>query len=119
MHDYLIEAMVKALSPALKNPAKAQQIVERFWTDKMAIVWDLRDVHTAANERGVALTKKQATQLLQELLHYRNKQYGLQWKDVTSYIEENALGRTLTRAELKRFVEKSRLTVHRKGRKRP
>ena len=36
--------------------------------------------------------------------------------DVTSYIEEYALGRKLTQAELKRFVEKNLLTIDRKRR---
>ena len=61
----------------------------------MALVWDVQDVHTAANEREVALTNREAIKVLQELHHYHNKQYGLQWKDVTSYIEEYALGRKL------------------------
>ena len=114
MHDYIIEATVKALKPALKNPAKAKQILARFWTDKMALVWDVRDVHTAANEREAALTNEQAIKVLQELHHYHNKQTGLQWKDVTCYIEEGALGRKLTKAELKWFVEKNLLTIDRK-----
>ena len=114
MHDQIIDAMVKALTPTLKNPAKAQQILERFWTDKMALVWDVQDVHTAANEREVALTNEQAIKILQELHHYHNKQYGIKWVDVTSYIEEYALGRKLTKAEVKRFVEKNILTMNRK-----
>ena len=44
MHNYIIEAMVEALKPVLKNPAKAKQILDRFWSDKMALVWDVRDV---------------------------------------------------------------------------
>ena len=114
MHDYIIEAMVKALKPALKNPPKAQQILEKFWSDKMALVWDTQDVHTAANEREVALTNQEAIKVLQEMHHYHNKQTGLQWKDVTCYIEEYALGRKLTKHELKRFVEKNVLTINRK-----
>jgi hypothetical protein len=118
MHEYIIEAMVKALKPALKNPVKAKHILERFWNDKMALVWDLRDIHTAANEREVALTNRQASKILQELHHYHNKQCGIKWVDVTSYIEEYALGRKLTKRELKRFVERNLLTIERKGRKR-
>jgi len=114
MHDYIIGAMVTALKPVLKDPAKAKQILERFWADKMALVWDVQDVHTAANEREVALTNQEAIKVLQELHHYHNKQTGLQWKDVTCYIEEYALGRRLTKHELKRFVEKSVLTINRK-----
>jgi len=114
MHDYIIEAMVKALKPMLKSPTRAKHILEKFWTDKMALVWDVQDVHTAANEREVALTNQEAIKVLQEMHHYHNKQTGLQWKDVTCYIEEYALGRKLTKHELKRFVEKDLLTINRK-----
>ena len=118
MHHYIIETMVKALKPVLKHPAKAKQILDRFWSDKMALVWDVQDVHTAANEREVALTNQEAIKVLQELHHYHNKQLGLRWEDVTSYVEEYALGRKLTKVELKRFVEKNLLTINRKDRKR-
>jgi hypothetical protein len=116
MHHYMIEAMVKALKPVLKHPARAQRILERFWGDKMALVWDVRAVHTAANEQEVALTNQEAIKVLQELHHYHNKQTGIQWRDVTCYIEENVMGRKLTTAELKRFVEKNLLTINRKRR---
>ena len=116
MDQHIIEAIVKALNPVLKNPAKAKRILARFWTDKLAPVWDIQDVHTAANEREVALTNQEAIKVLQELHHYHNKQTGLQWKDVTCYIEEYALGRKLTHAELKRFVEKNLLAIDRKRR---
>jgi hypothetical protein len=82
----------------------------------MALVWDVQDVHTAANEREVALTNQEAIKVLQELHHYHNKQCGIKWVDVTCYIEEYALGRKLTRAELKRFVERNLLTIDRKRR---
>ena len=118
MHDYIIKSLVTALKPTLKNPAKAKQMLDRFWSDKVALVWDVRDVHTAANEREVALTSKEAMKVLQEMRHYHDKQLGLRWKDVTCYIEEYALGRILTRAELNLFVEKNLLTIDRKDRKR-
>ena len=60
------------------------------------------------------LTPQEAIKVLQELHHYHNKQTGLQWKDVTCYIEEYALGRKLTKAEVKRFIEKNILTINRK-----
>ena len=114
MHHYIIEAMVKALKPTLKSPTRAKHILETFWSDKMALVWDVQDVHTAANEREVALTNQEAIKILQELHHYHNKQCGIKWEDVTCYIEEYALGRKLTKAELKRFVDKNLLTIDRK-----
>ena len=111
MHDKIIEAMVKALNPELKDPVKAKQILKRFWGDKMALVWDVQDVHTAANEREMALTHQEAIKILHELHHHHNKQYGIKWEDVTAYIEEYALGRKLTKVEVKRFVEKNILTI--------
>ena len=75
-------------------------------------------VHTAANEREVALAKQEAVKVLQEMHHYHNKQYGLRWSDFTSYIEEYALGRKLTKAEEKWFVEKNLLIINRQKRSR-
>jgi hypothetical protein len=116
MDQFIIKAMVVALKSTLNNPKRAEAILERFWRDKIALVWDLQDVHTAANERELALTNKEAVKVLQEMHHYRNKQYGLRWADFASYIEEYALGRKLTKAEVRRFVEKNLLTIDRKGR---
>ena len=59
----------------------------------------------------MALTDQEAIKVLRELHHHHNKQYGIKWADVASYIEEYALGRKLTKAEVKRFVEKSILTI--------
>jgi hypothetical protein len=116
LHNYIIEAMVEALKPTLKNPTKAKQILDGFWRHTMALVWDVQDVHTAANEREVALTNREAIKVLQELHHSHNKQCGIKWEDVTCYIEEYALGRKLTKRELKRFVERNLLTIDRKCR---
>lgn len=111
MNPVLIQAMVHALKPVLKDRTKAEKILERFWKNKMALVWYVGDVHTAANERDLALTKQEAIKVLREMHHNHNKQYGLRWSDLTSYIEEHALGRKLTKAEVKRFVEKNILTI--------
>ncbi len=56
----------------------------------------------------VVLTNREATKVLQELYYYHNKH---KWEDVTSSIEEHALGRKLTKAEVKRRVEKTILTI--------
>ena len=111
MDDFIIKAMVHALRSVLRDKAKAEKVLERFWKNKMAIVWDVEDVHRAANERNLALTQKEAIHVLKKLHDGHNKQYGLQWKDLINYIQEYCLGRKLTKAELKRFLEKDILTV--------
>jgi len=112
MHTYLIEDMVKKLRPVLKDKAKALKILNRYWSNRMALVWDTADVHQAANEIEVALTEKEARQVLQALHLQYNRQLGLRWEDITAHITENVLGRKLTRSEVARFVKQDLLTVH-------
>jgi hypothetical protein len=107
MGHSIIESMVQGLKPTFKSPKRAEQILEKFWADKMALVWATEDVHRAANARQVALTNAEAIKVVQELHHCHNEQYGIKWEDLTAYTEEHCLGRKLTRAELKRFVEKN------------
>ena len=60
---HLIEEIFRALRPELKDKAGAKNILERYWRDKIAIVWDITDVHRAANERELALTDKEAAEI--------------------------------------------------------
>lgn len=46
--------------------------LEKYWSDKIALVWTMNDIHKAANERGLALTKQEAKALLDDLAkHYK------------------------------------------------
>jgi hypothetical protein len=47
MNQEIIKAIVQTLKPVLKDPKRAEQILDRYWRDKIAIVWESRDVHTA------------------------------------------------------------------------
>jgi hypothetical protein len=103
--------MVRRLKPVLKDAHRAKTILKRYWRTRMALVWDVGDVHRAANEREVALTNNQAVTVLETLHRQHNRQYGIRWEDLTAHIEGQVLGRKLTRAELHRFVHQDRLTV--------
>ena len=108
-----IQEMLRLLKPVLKDRAKAEQILKRYWSSRIALVWTVREVHTAANERDRALTRTEAVKLLQVMLENHNPQYGLRWSDFTSYIEEYQSGRKMTRSEIRRFVKKNILTIQR------
>jgi hypothetical protein len=111
MHEHHIDHMVRRLKPVLRDPQKARVILKRYWRTRMALVWMVEDVHRAANEREVALTNSEAIDVLQTLLNQHNKQYGIKWEDLTTHIEDRVLGRKLTNAEIKRFVERDIITV--------
>jgi hypothetical protein len=105
--------MVRRLGPVLKDKAKAQEILARYWRNKIALVWETDDVHKAANELEVALTEKEAIQVLQTLHEHHNAQYGLKWEDITTHIQDNVLGRKLTKREVKKFVQHDKLIIQR------
>ena len=112
MHEHQIDDMVRKLKPALKDPVKAKAILNKYWKTRMALVWEVEDVYRAANEREVALTDKEAITVLQMLLNQHNAQYGIKWEDLTTHIEDQVLGQKLTKAEIKRFVERDIITIH-------
>ena len=113
MHSHHIEQMLHLLKPVLKDRSKAEQIIHRYWRNKIAIVWEMEDVHRAANEREVALTEKEAMTVLETLHHQHNPQLGLRWEDLTAHIEAHVLGRKLTRREVKEFVKHGKLIIQR------
>lgn len=110
MHE-LIQSMLRALKPFLKDRARAERILVRFWQDKIALIWSTKDIHRAANEIEVVLTENQAQKLLQDLHAHHNKQYGLKSSDITKRIRDEVLGRKMTKREVDRFVEKDILTI--------
>ena len=111
MHDHHIKDMVRRLSPILKDESKAERILKNYWSNKMAVVWSIEDVHRAANEQEVALTRKEAIQVLQTLHDQHNAQYGIKWEDITNLIQDRVLGRKLTKAEINHFVDRDQITV--------
>jgi len=111
MHEHHIDDMVRRLKPVLRDPQKAKVILQRYWRTRMALVWMVEDVHRAANEREVALTEKEAIQVLETLHRQHNAQYGIKWEDLTTHIEDRVLGRKMTKREVARFVKRDILTI--------
>ena len=77
MQAHHIDEMVHRLKPVIRDSTKADVILQRYWRTRMALVWEIEDVHRAANEREVALTNSEATGVLQTLLNQHNPQYGI------------------------------------------
>jgi hypothetical protein len=118
MNSQTIGEMLRVLRPLLKDPCKATQRIERYWRDKIAIIWSTDDVHRAANERETVLTENEAREILAELFEHHNSQYGLQWKDVTEAIEQSGKGRDITKRELSRFIHKDIITIQKRAKQK-
>jgi hypothetical protein len=116
MHTHHLKEMVRVLRPSLKDPLKAQAILERYWRDRKAIVWEIKDVHRAANERALVLRNTEARQILQQLMdgysRYDSRK-GIHWLRLLEIIDESCLGRKITRQEMKRFLENDHIAIQR------
>jgi len=105
--------LLTLLGPVLRDRARAKRILERYWRSRIALVWTVQDVHTAANERDRALSNQEANELLQLMYRNHDRQEGLKWGDFTSYIEEYALGQKMNPKEIRQFVKFNKLTIRR------
>lgn len=119
MHTNTIEEMLKALRPVIKKKDRALSLLEKYWSDKIALVWTAEDVFRAANERELPVTPEEARQVLNHLLDNHDAQYGLKWQDITDYIDERVLGRAMTKREIHRFVHKDIITINKKETTKP
>jgi hypothetical protein len=106
--------MLKALAPVITDQARAQAILEKFWRDQIALVWDISQVHQAANEKGTVLSQAQARRILQKLLHTYNPQDGISWQTLTETILDSGLGRNIRPRELRQFINHNLIAVDRK-----
>ena len=113
MSSDITEDLMRRLKAALKDNPRAINILKRYLSDKVLIVWKTEDVHRAANEMEVALTEKEAMQVLETLHRQHNPQLGLRWEDLTGHIEAYVLGRKLTKREVSEFVKHDKLTIQR------
>ena len=113
MSNDITEDLMQKLRSALKNNPRAINILKRYLSDKVLIVWRTEDVHRAANELRLALTEKEAMQVLEILHRQHNPQLGLRWEDLTGHIEAHVLGRKLTKREVSEFVKHDKLTIQR------
>jgi hypothetical protein len=107
----LINQQLQQLKPAIKSQRKARQLLEEYWSDKIALLWITQHVHRAANEKETVLTEAEALEILQDLGQHHNYQYGLRWSDLTENIQQSGLGRDMTKAELSRFVHQDIITI--------
>jgi hypothetical protein len=107
------QELLEVILQVIESRQKAERIIRRYYSDKITIVWKTEDVHRAANERELALTEKEALQVLQTLHRQHNPQLGLRWEDLTGHIEAYVLGRKLTKREVKQFVKKDELIIQR------
>ncbi len=99
--------MIKVLRPHFKYSAKAQELLLDYWTDRIAVVWTVDQVHKAANEQKTVLTRKEARQILHKLNQQSDPFVVFDWFGLQQCIADSGLGRDITKNELNQFVNQN------------
>jgi hypothetical protein len=66
--------------------AKALKIFERYWEDKIAIIWSAEDVIAEAKQNGKRCSKEKAQEILQSLYDDHDCNYGITWQTIDEYL---------------------------------
>jgi len=103
MNETHINEMIHALKNVLNDKAEAKEILQQYWSTRMALVWEILDVHMASNERKRVLTNAEAIEVLQEVFKKHDYTGGVLWRDFWEYIDAKSPGRPITPEELNRF----------------
>ena len=65
MHDYMVEEMADAISKELHvDQNEVLRILHGYWSDRIALVWQVDDILECALNMGKPITRADAVELL-------------------------------------------------------
>ena len=103
MYSYTIDAMAKMIAEKLSTAYEGfsgdkrmcsdlqeyiRATLSEFWEGKIALIWEIEDVFTEAENMGVKLTKEQAIEVLQAVLDHHDATMGVSWTTLDCAIED-------------------------------
>ena len=115
MYDYMIKEMAEKVAERIKQTAPdladrgnffgviARETLEEYWKDKIAHVWNISNVHRAANMVGRVLSNKEARNVMDAVMHDLSDEYGITLDTISNEIDYNEHGRWITEDENKDF----------------
>lgn len=77
----------KIINPNTKQ--RAIKILNKQWSDRRIIVWGIVDIIDRAKETKRKIpTKERAQEILDEMMHRHDCNYGITWDTIDHYLEE-------------------------------
>ena len=72
---------------------QVELVLQRYWTDKVAVVWTTEDVHAAQNdfdevEQTSSLSEERAESILQKAFDKHDASEGITWESLRFWSEE-------------------------------
>jgi hypothetical protein len=115
MYSHQIKEMVKALREAgivqgtRVVDTAAEEVLTKYWQDKIALTWTADDVIERAGSMDVSLTEDEANDILGRAFHRYDCSIGITWDTFDYYIDEIASEKKEDEDEENRRDEKNGL----------
>ena len=92
MHAHMIEEMAHAISKELPvNYQAVLHLLHRYWDDRIALTWHVKDMLQAALNMGRPITKADARLLLYNMFEECDPENGISWDTLTIELQEYRL----------------------------
>jgi hypothetical protein len=92
MYSYTIKEQIKALVDSGVIPRtkqdKAVGVLNKYWNNKIAVVWDSSDVIEFSKDSNIELTEENAISILYSILDNHDAEYGITWSLIQSHIDD-------------------------------
>lgn len=92
MHIHHIKDMAKSVSRNLKldgdQRKKVKKVLERYWEDKMAVVWTAGDVMGIAKDNNRRISRDDAIEVLGDALNSHDACVGITWEVLRQKLPE-------------------------------
>lgn len=89
MNDYMLEEMADAIAKELHvQNSDVLHILQQYWQDKIAPVWQVDDVLDCALNVGKPITHKDAVDVLKDLFESHDAELGITWTTLHVALQE-------------------------------
>ena len=93
MHDHHINDMVKELKEAGlvmsgKTTEDYKKVLEKYWENRIAVVWQAEDVVAKAKEKGIDINDEQVCEVLETVLIEHDASLGICWDNIDIAIDD-------------------------------
>ena len=98
MYDHMLEEMADAIAKELHiDNNDVLSILNRYWQDKIAHVWQVDDMLECARNNGKPITRTDAAGLLHNVFDHHDSSMGISWTSLDVALEDYRLTlKTLT-----------------------
>jgi hypothetical protein len=89
MYDHILEEMADAISKELHvDNNDVLGILNRYWQDKIAHVWQVDDMLECAHNTGKPITRTDAAGLLHNVFDHHDSSMGISWTSLDVALED-------------------------------